>query len=59
MFQLLGLLAIGLAALGTALGFVGFTVARAGGPRLALSLVAMLINAALVLLVIGLLASGS
>jgi hypothetical protein len=47
--QLLWLAAIAAAGLGAALGFVGFTVARAGAPRLVLSLVSMVANGAIVL----------
>ena len=55
-FQLLGLVALALAVLGVAMGFVGVTVARAGAGRLALSILAMVINVSLALVIVGLLA---
>ncbi len=54
-FQLLGLVALALAALGVAMGFVGVTVARAGAGRLALSILAMVVNISLALVILGLL----
>jgi len=47
--QLLWLAAVAAGGLGVALGFVGFTVARAGAPRLALALLSMVVNGAIVL----------
>ena len=46
-FQLLWLVALGLAGLGIALGFVGLTMSRAGAGRSALSAVALAANVVL------------